>query len=367
MPRLIQNAGVSRPVCDRPLARFETQLASDPGLHIVLLDYRDITHPEAGGAEQYLNEIFQRVAARGHRVTLLCARYAGAATEARIGTLRVLRSGNKATANVSVARAALALARREHVDVFVENICKLPFLLPALTKIPVVPIVLHLFGHTVFYETNPVVATYVWLFEKLIPPFYRGRRFVALSESTARDLVRRGVRASRMDVVHPGLDFAHYQIEPPVPKAETPLLLYVGRLKRYKQIDIAVRAFAMVRAAVPQARLVIVGKGDDQPRLEALTRSLGLGDTVTFAGFVSEPAKVEWMHRAHAVIYPSPKEGWGLSTLEAAACGTPVLASDAEGLRDAVRDGETGFLIPHRDMDAWGQHGEGRAAMGARL
>lgn len=322
-------------------------------LHIALLDYRDVTHPEAGGAETWLQEIFGRVAAHGHRVTLLCAGYRGAPDEDRIGGIRVLRQGNRATANVIGARAALTLARRERVDLFVENLCKIPFLLPAMTKIPVLPVVHHLFGHTIFQETNPAFASYVWLFEKLIPPFYRGLPFVAVSRSTAEDLTRRGVRAAAMEIVRNGLDLKRYEGIEAIPKADFPLLVYVGRIKRYKGLDTVIRAFARVRAEIPGARLAIVGKGDDRPRLEALTRDLVLTGAVSFEGFVSEEEKLGWLRRAHATVYPSPREGWGIAAAESAACGTPVLASDAEGLRDVVRDAETGFLIPHRDVDAW--------------
>ena len=319
----------------------------------MLLDYRDITHPEAGGAEVYLNEIFQRIAACGHRVTLLSGRYRGACREERIGHIRVLRTGNKVTQNVVAARAALQLARSEPVDLFVENICKIPFLLPAFTRTPVLPVVLHLFGRTVFYEANAALASYVWLYERLIPPFYRGLRFVAISDSTARDLVGRGVRNSQIDIVSPGLDLTRYRVDDGVAKSAQPLLLYVGMLKRYKGIDILIRAFARVRAAVPGARLAFAGKGNDRPRLEALVRTLGLADCVSFEGWVSEEEKIDWLRRANALVYPSVKEGWGIPTMEAAACATPTLASDVAGLRDAVRDGVTGFLIPHEDVDAW--------------
>jgi glycosyltransferase involved in cell wall biosynthesis len=344
---------LDRGAADQQGADVAPQAAPRSSLHIVLLDYRDLHHPEAGGAEVYVNEIFQRIAARGHRVTLLSARYRGAAAEERIGHIRVLRAGNTATANFAGARAALTLARRERVDVFVESICKLPFLLPVLTKIPVLPVVHHLFGHTIFHQLNPAVASYAWLYEKLIPPCYRGLRFVAVSESTAADLERRGVRQSRTDLVRNCVDFPRYQLNGTAPHPESPLLVYLGRLKRYKQIDITLRAFARVHQTISAARLVLVGKGDDQPRLEALARALGIAEVVTFAGYVSEEVKIQWLHRAHAVIYPSPKEGWGLAAIEAAACGTPVLASDSEGLRDAVRHGETGFLIPHSDVEAW--------------
>jgi glycosyltransferase involved in cell wall biosynthesis len=345
---------LDRRAVDEHVEASPPQAALQSPLHIVVLDYRDMYHPEAGGAEHYVNEIFQRVAACGHRVTLLSASFAGAAAKARIGSIDVLRAGNTATANVVGARAALALARRERVDVFVESICKLPFLLPVLTKIPVLPVVHHLFGRTIFYQLNPLAAAYAWLYEKLIPPCYRGLRFVAVSESTAGDLAARGVRCSRMDIVYNGVDFDTYRLPAgSTPRSSEPLLLYLGRFRRYKQIDIVIRAFARVRQTLPTARFALVGKGDDEPRLRALARSLGVADAVTFVGYVSEAEKIRWLHRAHALVYPSPKEGWGISTIEAAACGTPVLASDAEGLRDAVRHEVTGFLVPHSDIEAW--------------
>lgn len=322
-------------------------------LHIVLLDYRDTTHPEAGGAETYLNEMFQRIASAGHRVTLIAARYPGATPEARVGQIRVRRVGNKATFNVAGVREALRLAAAERVDLFVENICKIPFFLPAFTRVPVLPIVLHLFGRTVFHEVNPAFASYVWLYERLIPLAYRGLRLVAISESTARDLTRRGLRTSQIDIVSPGLDLERYRTDPNVPKAGRPLLLYVGMLKRYKGIDTVIRAFAAARRAVADARLVLVGKGPDRERLEALAGSLGVADSVRFEGWVSDDDKVDWLRRARALVYPSRKEGWGIPTMEAAGCGTPTLASDSDGLRDAVHDGVTGFLVPHADIDSW--------------
>jgi len=326
----------------------------EKALRIVLLDFRDIRHPEAGGAEEYMHEIFRRLVAWGHRVTFITAAgYRGAVREETIDGIRFLRVANQPTINFLAPRAALKLARREPVDVFVEDICKIPFLMPALTRTPVLPVVLHLFGDTIFKELNPLVATYVWAFEHLIPPLYRNIPFVALSDSTARDLERRGVRATRMDVIPPGLNLERYPFRHAAERPGPPLLLYLGRLKRYKEIDIPLRAFAKIRRDIPDAQLALVGKGDDAARLEALARSLGVGEAVSFPGFVSEAEKVEWLRRAWLLLYPSPKEGWGISTMEASACGLPVLASDSPGLRDAVRDGTSGYLVPHHDVEAW--------------
>ena len=329
----------------------DLSVAGDEGLHIAILDYRDIYHPEAGGAEVYMHEIFRRIADYGYRVTWISARDAGAAAEVREGNLRMLRSGNKATANFTSARAALRLAGEERVDLFIENLCKIPFFLPLYTDAPVLPVVLHLFGETVFSEANPLLASYVWLYERFIPRVYRDQPFVALSDSTAEDLRRRGVRMRWVEVVPPGLNLESFSAA--TADQREPIVLYVGRLKRYKQVENVLQAFARVQEEMPQARMVVIGKGDDRERLESVVRRQRIESVVDFRGFVTEEEKLEWMRRARVVVYPSPKEGWGISTTEAAACGAPVVASNSAGLRDAVRDGVSGFLVPHGDVAAW--------------
>jgi glycosyltransferase involved in cell wall biosynthesis len=122
-------------------------------------------------------------------------------------------------------------------------------------------------------------------------------------------------------------------------------------LKRYKGVALAVRALALARRHRPDLRLEIAGTGDHRPELEQLAASLQLDRAVAFLGFVSEERKIDLMRAAWANVFPSPKEGWGITVIEAAACGTPSLASDSPGLRDSVRDGETGFLVPHGDVE----------------
>jgi glycosyltransferase involved in cell wall biosynthesis len=115
-------------------------------------------------------------------------------------------------------------------------------------------------------------------------------------------------------------------------------------------VDLILQAFA--RLAHPTARLEIAGTGDHRPALEALARSLDLGERVRFLGFVSEDEKRALLRRAWCLAFTSPKEGWGITNLEAAACGTPVVASNSPGIRESVRDGETGYLVPHGDVAA---------------
>ena len=151
-------------------------------------------------------------------------------------------------------------------------------------------------------------------------------------------------------MIHPGVSFDHYTPHAVGARDAIPTFAYVGRLKKYKGVDLVIRAFA--RLADPAATLEIAGAGDYRPALEALAASLDLGARVRFLGFISEEEKLALLRRAWAVALASPKEGWGLTNVEAEACATPVVASNSPGIRESVRDGETGFLVPHGDVEA---------------
>jgi hypothetical protein len=169
-----------------------------------------------------------------------------------------------------------------------------------------------------------------------MPRGYRGVPFQAISESTADDLVGRGIRRDLVRVIYPGIDTEAFTPDASR-RAAVPTFAYLGRLKRYKGVDLVLRAFAGVRH--PDARLEIAGAGDYRPALERLADSLALGGRVRFLGRVSEADKLDLLRRAWALAFASPKEGWGITNLEAAACATPVVASSSPGLRESVRDG----------------------------
>ena len=127
----------------------------------------------------------------------------------------------------------------------------------------------------------------------------------------------------------------------------------MGRIKKYKGLDVILKAAARLKAEFPDLELEVAGSGDDVPRLKELAAGLGMESWIRFLGFVSEARKVELYGAARVVVNSSLKEGWGLTSIEANACGTPVVATDVPGLCDSVRDGETGFLVPFGDVDAF--------------
>ncbi len=324
-------------------------------MRILLVNWNDRQNPHAGGAEIHLHEIFGRLAHDGHPIDLITSGWPGATSAVDLDNMRVQRIGGRHTFAL-LARGAVRRALRrtggQGYDVVVEDINKLPLFLPNLTALPFCAVVPHLFGTTAFAEASWPMAAAVWAAERGIPQAYRRAAFHVISNSTRDDLVARGISADRIAVIYPGIDSTWYCPDARVARAAHPTFLYVGRLKRYKGVDIALRARALARAQAVGAELEIAGLGDDRPRLEALTRRLGLEPAVRFLGYVSEEEKRRRLRAAWAVVFPSPKEGWGISNVEAAACGTPALASDSPGLVETVRHGETGFLVPHGDVVA---------------
>ncbi len=324
-------------------------------MKILLINWMDMANPMSGGAEVHLTEIFRRFVERGDEITLVSSGFEGGAKHDEYCGIKIIRTGTRETFNFAAPRLLRRLEHREHFDLVVEDINKVPLFTPLYLKKPLLVIIPHLFGKTVFRETNAVVASYVYLMERFVPWLYRRAIFEVISESTADDLVSRGVDPGLIRVVHCGMDHELYNVDPSVEKFKQPTILYLGRVKRYKCIDVLLRSLPEVIRIIPQARLVIVGSGDYLDELKKCAGKLRIFESVVFTGFVSSEEKLDWMRRSHVIVNPSPKEGWGLTNIEANACGTPSIATDADGLRDSVRDGETGFLFPFGDHQTLAQ------------
>lgn len=318
-------------------------------MRILVLNWQDLANPQSGGAEIHLHEIFGRLAERGHEVTLLCSGWPGARPRAESGGMRIHRTGSRNTFSF----AAPAYYRRhlaaEPWDVVVEDLNKVPLFAPYWIRRPLVLLVHHLFGATAFREASAPFAAATWLLERPIPFAYRGLPAQAVSESTADDLVDRGLRREDIRVIHNGVDLKFFSPDPRVARFPTPSFLYVGRLKRYKRIDLAVDAVALLRDRGTHVRLLVAGRGDEEPRLRAQVERLGISERVTFEGFVTEERKRELLRACWGTVLPSPKEGWGITNVEAAACGTPAVAADSPGLRESVVHEKTGLLVPYGD------------------
>ena len=318
-------------------------------MRLLLVNWQDREHSLAGGAEIHLHEIFGRLARRGHEVTLLCGGWPGAEPRARLDGIDVIRVGTRHTFPFLARRYYGEHLAQGRFDLLVEDVNKIPLATPRWGSPRTVALVPHLFGGTAFQELSPPLAAAVWLAERPLGRVYRNVPFQAISMSTAADLADRGIPRDRVEVIYPGIDTLHYTPRLEL-RTEPPRFAYLGRLKRYKGVHYVIRAFAAM--GHPSATLEIAGAGDYRPALERLAQSLDLAHRVRFLGRVSEPEKLSLLRRAWALVFASPKEGWGITNLEAAACGTPVVASNSPGIRESVRDGDTGYLVPHGDVRA---------------
>ncbi len=326
--------------------------AGDRPLRIVVVNWQCRDNPLAGGAEIHLHEIFGGLAARGHHVTLLCGGWPGSPPRAMLDGIHVHRVGTRQTFALKAHAYWKAHVAEWQPDVLVEDINKVPLYTPRWGDVPVVALVPHLFGPTAFRELSFPLATAVWLAERPLPWMYRGVPFEAISESTCDDLVERGISRELIRVIFPGIDTTLYTPDTSV-RADRPVFAYLGRLQRYKGVDLVLRAFA--ESGLSDAVLEIAGAGNFRPELERLAERLGVSAQVRFLGRIDESGKQSLLRRAWAMAFASPKEGWGITNLEAAASGTPVIASNSPGIRESVQHEVTGYLVKHGDTAAMAQ------------
>jgi glycosyltransferase involved in cell wall biosynthesis len=317
------------------------------GRHVLVLNERDLQHPRAGGAEVHCFEVCRRLVARGDRVTLFATRFEGAAAEEMVDGVRVIRFGNPLTYYAQVPLAYARLRRREPLDVVIEDLNKFPYFACLWVRDPVVVFVHHLWGVTAFRQVAAPIALAVFVAEWLVKRLYRRIPVIAVSPSTRAELLAAGLRADDVHLVPNGVDHERY-CPNGRPPARPPFVLSLGRVEAYKYVDRVVEAVA----GVPGLRLVVAGRGTAMPALERRVAELRVEDRVDLRGFVSEDEKIALLREATVHAIASDKEGWGITVIEAAACGTPTVATAVPGLRDAVRDGETGLLVPPGDVPA---------------
>ncbi|MCQ2093282.1 MAG: glycosyltransferase family 4 protein [Fibrobacter sp.] len=324
-------------------------------MKILVVNYRDRLHPAAGGAEKHLHRIFSLVAQMGHQVVLLTTSFPGAKEREVVDGIQVVRKGGDLLFQLTVALNIRKLDREFDFDVVVEDLNKLPLFTPLLQKKPVVVQMHHLWRGSIFHETVFPVAFGVWLFETIIPWFYRKEPFIVVSPSTKRELCELGIDEDRVVVIYNGSDNCTLDgSEEEVENVDfgAPYFLWLSRVHRYKGIWTALEAFEEFAKKHQDVKLVVAGDGPVLKDIPAWLETHGLKDRVVLTGYVSSSKKRALLKNATALLQTSYKEGWGLTVVEAAKLGTTTVACDVPGLRDSVRNGETGLLFPVGDKIA---------------
>ena len=306
-------------------------------MNIVVVTWRDLANPQAGGAEVLVDRLLVELSRRGHDVTLVCGGPVG------LRPYRVIEAGGTYS---QYLLAPLAVMRKcADADVVIDAENGIPFFSPLWRKRPRVCLVHHL--HTDQWADRfpkPIARSAAFLESNVMPVLYRQTDFVAVSESTRDSLQRIGVSSDRITVIESGVDIPSAIGGVSLLKSTTPLFVCLGRQVPHKRTELVLEAWSLIAEDVG-GELVILGDGPDHP---AITKQAGTVPQTRVLGKVDEQERTELLHKAWFQINATHHEGWGITVLEAAAARTPTLAFDVPGIRDAVLDGKTGILIPEQ-------------------
>ena len=304
-------------------------------MRILWFNWRDIKHPEAGGAEVLTHEVMRRLVQRGHEMTLFCPKVQGSQSEEVIDGVRLVRNGGKYT----VYSKGRSYFRKygEKYDFIIDEVNPRPFLNPkTLDGKPALLLFHQMIREEWQYEMPFPLSYFCKIYENrwLIP--YRRTLTLTVSESSKSDLENIGFR--NVKVIPMGISVK--PLDQVVRKEENPTVTFIGRLKRHKLPDHAIKAFMIIKKKIPSARMWIIGDGYMLNELKILG-----AEDVTFFGRVNNDSKHDLLSRSHLVLMPSIREGWGLIVSESNAMGTPVIAYNVNGLRDSVIHGINGILV----------------------
>ncbi len=320
-------------------------------LRILILNWRDNRHKWAGGAESYVHELAKRWVKEGNFVSVFCGNDSHSPRNEVIDGVSIVRRGGLYMVYLW-AFLYYVLRFRGKYDVIIDCENGLPFFTPLYAKKPVFLLIHHIHQEVFRQQLRfPLSSVARFLEASVMTRVYRNNQVITVSESSKNDILKLGLgKKSEVSIVHPGIETSLFKKKE---KSESPLFSYVGRLKPYKNVDVAIRAFDQVVKSYPQATLLIIGDGESLSDLQKLTHELNIDNNVTFAGRVSDVQKARLLAKSWVALQPSMVEGWGITVIESNACGTPVIASDVAGLRDSVVNGQTGILVPVKDIDGF--------------
>jgi glycosyltransferase involved in cell wall biosynthesis len=323
-------------------------LAAGAGLRRVsMLAWRDLADPEAGGSEVHASTVAKLWGEAGIEVTMRTSFAAGHPQISWRDGYRVIR---KAGRYMVFPRGAFSEMMGWHGarDGLVEIWNGMPWFSPVWAGGPRVCFLHHHHAEMWQMTLPPRLARMGRLLEsRVAPPFYRRTPIVTLSDSSKRELVEEmGFKKKRITVVPPGIDT---RFTPGGEKSPTPLVVAAGRLVPVKRYDYLIDVLVETKTRHPDLEAVIVGEGYTRGDLESRRHEAGAEDWIHLPGRIEDDELLDLYRRAWVVAGAAAREGWGMTLTEAAACGTPAVATRIAGHLDAVAPDVSGLLVDGRD------------------
>lgn len=330
---------------------------------ILALSWRDITSPKAGGAEVHTHEMLSRADKNKFKIIHFAARSKEQAAREEIDGVTYIRHGNVFTVILSAIR--YYRRHRTQIDFVIDQCNTHRFFTPLWVEPAKRIFYIHQLTKEIWdYSAKFPLSKIGKALEEGFLRLNRQDPVITVSASTRDELVERGYDRNRIQIIHNGVAFPPWKPDEWRPKEASPTMIYAGRYSPYKGIDVAVEALACVKKDHPDARLWIIGKKDQDyvdKNLMPICRENHLtwedavtdnptGDIVSW-GYVSEGKKLEMLSRAWVLLFPSIREGWGIPITEAGCVGTPCIAFDSPGIRDAVNYGKAGYLCTENSVN----------------
>jgi glycosyltransferase involved in cell wall biosynthesis len=313
-------------------------------MKILILNWRDIKNPRAGGSELYFHEIAKKWVAKGHNVYWIAGKWNNCLKKEIVDGIKVIRTGNKISLYLLAPIKYFKLGEKPDIIIDVEN--GFPFFSPFFSRKKVILHIHHVHKDVWPKEFNFPISTLGNILEsKIMPRVYKHNPIITLSKSSQEEIMKEYSRKSQ--IVNPGTNFYKRK---KILKSKTPLILFVNRIKKYKGLFTLIQAIEKLNSEGLKLDLMVGGKGDYLPKIKRYVKEKGLKN-IHFLGYINEGEKQELMQKAWIFINPSSKEGWGIVNIEANYFSTPVIGSNIGGIKDSVVDGETGFLFERNNPE----------------
>lgn len=312
-------------------------------MNVLILNWRDPKNPKAGGAEILTFEHAKKWVKKGSSVTWFTSRFPNSSDREIVEGVEIIRMGNYLSVYLLVP--FFYFFSRRKFDIVVDQIHGLPFFTPLYIKEKKIVLIHEVAGEIWDYMYPFPVNKLGRLLESIYFHFYKNIMFWTCSESTVKELEEHGVKRSQCVIISSGIQNKPLST---LPKKESqPTYLFVGRIVKMKGIENVISAFYYIQQKLPDAKLWVIGTGEKRymKQIKKMVSEKKIKRNVTFYGFISEEKKLSLMRRAHILLHASVKEGWGLVVVEAASQATPAVVYNVAGLRDSVKDGETGIIL----------------------
>lgn len=318
-------------------------------MNILMLSWRGPKHPNAGGAEICTHEHAKGWVRAGHSVILFTSAFKGGKKEEIIEGVKIIRRGRQIFGTQWEAFKWYLFGYHQRFDLVIDQFHGIPYFTPLYVRTKKLA-----FIHEVTKEVwrlnqwplllNRLVAFFgelgePWIFKL----FYKNIFFITVSESTKQDLIKWGIKPHNITIVHNGFRKPKIKF---FPKEKKKTVIFLGALSKDKGIEDAILTFKELNNQMKDWQFWIAGKSDSNylRGIKRMAKNIGILDRIRFFGYVTERRKYELLSRAHILLNPSIREGWGLVVIEAASSGTPCVGYDVPGLRDSILNNKTGII-----------------------